>query len=174
MRIGIFGGSFNPVHEGHLKLALEAHSALNLEKVVFVPSYQSPFKTRETMMPEAVRMRLLKDALSAYPFFEISSCELKRKGVSYTVQTLRFFKKKYGRKAVLYFLAGADVLKSVDRWKSLDEILKMSHFVIFNRAGNPIRERDDRFFYLPLDSPNVSSSAIRSWAKIERKPSSKH
>jgi nicotinate-nucleotide adenylyltransferase len=161
LRIGIFGGSFNPVHEGHLKLALEAFSELNLDKVIFVPSFQSPFKTRHDMMPEAVRLRLLKDAVSAYPFFEVSSCELDREGVSYTVDTLKFFRKKYGKDAFLYFLAGADVLKGIDRWKSLDQILKLCRFVILNRAGCPMPKNDQRFLYLSLDSPDISSTAIR-------------
>lgn len=119
-------------------------------------------------MPEAVRLRLLKDAVSAYPFFEVSSCELDREGVSYTVDTLKFFRKKYGKDAVLYFLAGADVLKGIDRWKSLDQILKLCRFVILNRTGSSMPTHDDRFIYLSLDSPDISSTAIRSRLKKER------
>ena len=123
MRIGIFGGSFNPIHNGHLKLAREAFSGLNLDKIYFVPSHRTPFKKKEDLFPDPLRLRLLKIALKDRPNFFISLCEMKRKGMSYTVDTLRFFRKRFGKDAQLFFLAGGDTLKNLSRWKSFKEAL---------------------------------------------------
>src|SRR3989338_4229086 len=117
MRIGIFGGSFNPVHQGHLLLARVAASELNLDKVYFVPSFQNPLKRKETLLPHALRVKLLRTAIQGQPDFRISLLEIQRKGPSYTVDTLKSFRKKFGPQTLLFFLSGSDVLKGIRRWK---------------------------------------------------------
>src|SRR3989338_7183715 len=126
MRVGIFGGSFSPIHNGHLRLALRAYSELNLDRVIFVPSFLTPLKTQH-LLPAAFRVRLLRWVIKLYPFFSISLCEIKRGAVSYTVDTLRFFKKRFGPKTELYFLCGKDALKTIPRWKSFDKIVRLCH-----------------------------------------------
>ena len=161
MRIGIFGGSFNPVHKGHLKLAQTAFSELNLDKVFFVPSYQTPLKENtESLLPTQTRIDLLKKAIRPYPYFSVSSCEIRRKGLSFTVDTLKFFKTKFKNKAVLYFLAGADTLTNLKRWKSVDEIKKLCRFVIASRPGYPLKT-PSWTLSLPMDSLKLSSTEIR-------------
>ncbi|HXV19344.1 MAG TPA: nicotinate-nucleotide adenylyltransferase [Candidatus Omnitrophota bacterium] len=160
-RIGIFGGSFNPVHRGHLKLAKAAISELNLDKVIFVPSRLTPLKNAQDLLPAEVRVRLLKRAVDADRRFGISLCEMKRPGVSYTVDTLKFFKKKYGGSAVMYFLAGNDTVRNLPRWKKLPEVLRLSRFVIFSRPGHAVRAPKGPFLFMPFDAIDVSASQIR-------------
>ena len=164
MRIGIFGGSFNPVHAGHLKLAGEALSELNLNQVYFVPSRQSPLKKKDDLLPESLRLKQLRAAIKNRPAFKLSLCELKRPQPSYTVDTLRFFSKKFGKRAELYFLSGADTLKNISKWKSLDEIFKLCRFVVMSRPGFRMigpKNIMDRILPLAFDAAPVSSTDIR-------------
>ncbi|MGH7198067.1 MAG: nicotinate-nucleotide adenylyltransferase, partial [Candidatus Omnitrophota bacterium] len=161
LRIGIFGGSFNPVHRGHLKLAREAASELGLQKVFFVPSGRTPLKKDETLLPAALRVKLLKKAVGDDPAFRVSLCEIKRKGASYTVDTLKFFKKKFGKSATLYFLSGADTLKNLSRWRSPSEVLRLCRFVAFSRPGVHPRRVPKEVLFVPFDALPVSSSDIR-------------
>jgi nicotinate-nucleotide adenylyltransferase len=167
LRIGVFGGSFNPVHRGHLRLAEVALSELDLERVLFVPAARNPLKVSEDLLPGALRVRLLKTALRKHPAFAVEDFEVRRGGVSYTVDTLRHLKKKFGTRAVLYFLCGADALRSFSRWKSPDKVLKLSRFVAVTRPGHRWSKRGMRAVqYLPMDALDVSASDIRK--RLER------
>ena len=162
MRIGIFGGSFNPVHHGHLKLAERAVEELNLDRVIFVPSSQTPLKT-EALFPASLRFKLLQAALKKQPRFSVSPCEIRRGGLSFTVDTLKFFKKKFGKRATLYFLAGADTLKRLPRWKSPAEVLTLCRFVVLTRPGFSLGKMKSPagVSFLALDALPISSSDIR-------------
>ncbi len=161
MRIGIFGGSFNPVHRGHLRLARTALLKLSLDKVVFVPSRQSPLKKKEDLLPAALRVKLLRIALKGQKRFFVSLCEIKRKGPSYTVDTLKVFKRNCGKGTELFFLSGADTLKGLSRWKSLNEIYKLCRFVVMTRPGTRVGKTPQPVFFVPLDALPVSSTEIR-------------
>ena len=163
MRIGIFGGSFNPVHNGHLRLAERALEELNLEKVIFVPSYQTPLK-KEDLFPASLRLGLLRAAVKKYPRFFVSSCEIQRKGRSFTVDTLRFFKKRFKKNAVFYFLSGADALKNLHRWRSLKQVLALCRFVVMTRPGFSMRplETAGPISFVALDALSISSSDVRA------------
>ena len=161
MRIGIFGGSFNPVHRGHLKLAREALSELDLQKIFFVPTGRTPFREKEALLPAALRVRLLKQALRGERRFRVSTCEISRPGASYTVDTLKYFKKKFGKRSVLYFLSGADTLKSLPRWKSPAEVLRLCRFVVMSRPGHRARRMPKEICFLPFDALPISSSDVR-------------
>ena len=104
-RIGVYGGSFNPVHNGHVKLAVAALDRLNLDKVLFVPAYRNPLRDTE-MLPAALRMKMLKVAVKGDRRLEVSAVEVQRKGLSFTVDTLRYLKSKSAPGTVLYFLSG--------------------------------------------------------------------
>ena len=166
MRIGIFGGSFDPVHKGHLKLAQAALEELNLDQVIFVPCRQNPLKVgngrdRSLHHSSEARVRFLKLAVKkASPRFSVSLCELRRGGLSYTVDTLSYFKKRYP-KDTLYFLSGADTIKQLPRWKSFRRIQKLARFVVLSRPGHRLSEAPQGVLTLPFDAVKISSTEVR-------------
>ncbi len=170
MRIGIFGGSFNPVHRGHLKLAREAMSELNLNEIIFVPSRRNPLKKEDNLLPVRIRMKRLQDAIKNNPHYFISWCELNRAGKSYTVDTLKFFKRRLKSGDVLYFLAGADTLQNLLRWKRLGKIFTLCRFVAASRPGYSLKEAPPQVLKLPMDAVDLSSTAIRG-ARAKKKRS---
>ncbi|MBI2095440.1 MAG: nicotinate (nicotinamide) nucleotide adenylyltransferase [Candidatus Omnitrophica bacterium] len=161
MRIGVFGGSFNPVHRGHLELARAAAAELGLDKLFFVPSRQTPLKSGRGLLPVRLRVELLRRSLRKEPRFFLSLCETRRKGASFTVDTLKYFKKKFGKKTVLYFLAGADTLKNLSRWKSLPEVLRLCRFVVCSRPDVRVGRVPLGVIYQPFGALEISASDIR-------------
>lgn len=162
MKIGIFGGSFNPVHQGHILLAKTAVSELNLDKVIFVPSFQTPLKKAVLFLPTEERVRFLKAAIKKYKRFELSDWEIRRARMTYTIETLKYFKRLYGPKAVLYFLAGADTLKNLSRWKSIDSVLKLCRFCVFSRPGYKLDKRiSSQICWVPMEAVDVSATDLR-------------
>ncbi len=160
MRLGILGGSFDPVHAGHLKLAREAMSELNLSGVVLVPCRLSPLKGRPPVLSGRERLERLRRALAGRKGLSVSDCELRRRGPSYTVDTLRYFRRRHPR-AALYFLAGADTARSLRRWKALPEVLKLCRFVVASRPGYRSGRLPKGALALAFDALPVSSTQLR-------------
>ena len=127
----IFGGNFNPVHTGHLILAADALRILSLDKVLFIPAWKSPFKENIPTIPFNDRYNMLRLATSNKKCFEVSDIEGKRKGISYTYQTLKeLFKKERD----LCILIGEDQAKDFKEWHKWEEILKMADVFVFKRS----------------------------------------
>jgi len=167
MRIGVLGGTFDPVHNGHVYLAKKICQKLALDKVIFIPTYLPPHKKGVKVTPAKHRYNMLKLAISENKKFKISDMEIKRKGRSYSVETLRRLRKKYGKKAELFFITGSDSLKELDKWKNLSEILRLCKFVIVERPGFKVNRKPDGLILLHINAKDVSSSNIRS--QIESK-----
>ena len=130
--IALFGGSFNPVHFGHLILARDVLETLGLEKIVFVPAYLQPLKG-ELFIPPDIRLKLLKVSIKGEERFEVWDYEIRKGGVSYTVETLREFHRLYGEKPI--FVMGADAFNSFYFWKEPEEILKLARILVLLRPG---------------------------------------
>lgn len=168
MKIGLFGGSFNPVHNGHLKLAEFARAEFNLDKVYFIPSHRTPLKKDRELLPAPVRMACLRGALRKKKGFAVSSEEVRRGGTSYTVDTLKSFRRLLGPKTVFYFLAGADAARNLSLWKSPSEVLKLCRFTILSRPGSRPKVENARrlpagrqVLWAAFPALKVSSSDIR-------------
>ncbi|RKY42983.1 MAG: nicotinate-nucleotide adenylyltransferase [Candidatus Makaraimicrobium thalassicum] len=162
MKIGLFGGTFDPVHTGHLVLAQECWHSLALDKVIFIPAYVPPHKDMEGGASAADRLNMLRCALEGDERFEISTYEIDRGGKSYSIDTIRHFRQKFSGDDGLFFLAGADSAESLSTWKDVDEILRLTHFVIATRPGwgqNSPYEQDVRRIVIP--GMDISSSVIR-------------
>jgi nicotinate-nucleotide adenylyltransferase len=166
MRIGLFGGSFDPVHNGHLLIARAAREEMGLERVVFVPAAQSPFKPESAPAPGAVRLRLLRLALAGDTTSEIDELEINRGGVSYTVDTLRHYTAKFPG-AELFYLIGADQAAQLPRWRDPGDLARLAKFVVAPRPGEqapalpaPFQGRALRGFPLA-----VASSELRARVK---------
>ncbi|MFH0839352.1 MAG: nicotinate-nucleotide adenylyltransferase [Candidatus Omnitrophota bacterium] len=165
MRIGILGGTFNPIHAGHLILAEEALGKLCLDKVIFVPTFIPPHKSDEDLVDPNHRYRLIELAIKDNPNFEISDIELKRRGKSYSIDTLRQFKKRFGKFTKLFFITGSDSLGELFSWKDINDIFKLSQFVVANRPGYPVKGLPKEAELVLITPIEISSSQIRKRIK---------
>ncbi|MCX8090161.1 MAG: nicotinate (nicotinamide) nucleotide adenylyltransferase [Verrucomicrobiae bacterium] len=161
-RIGLFGGSFDPVHLGHLLVARAALEELGLDRLFFIPAAQSPFKVGQAHAPGAVRARLLRLALAGWTRCEVDEQELRRGGVSYTIETVRDYARRFAG-AELFYLIGADNVAALPSWREAGELARLTEFVVIPRPGEtpgafpaPFRGRVLRGFPCA-----VSSSEIR-------------
>ncbi len=128
-RIGIFGGTFNPIHNGHLLIAEAAREEYELEQVIFVPASHPPHKQKTDIAANHWRYDMIRLAVADNPFFFVSNVELLRQGPSYTVDTLRYFHQHYGDGVEFYFIMGTDTLLDLPSWKYADELIELTHFL---------------------------------------------
>jgi nicotinate-nucleotide adenylyltransferase len=162
MKIGVFGGSFDPVHIAHVALAVECWNKLSLDKVLFVPANISPLKEDLVPASAADRLAMLRMAIGHDPRFGICTLELDRGGVSYTIDTLRELAGEYGEGAELFFLAGADSAESIKRWRSYREIKNIASFVAVPRQGCDFSKfHDEGIEVVEMPLLEISSSMIR-------------
>jgi len=164
MKIGILGGTFNPVHIGHLILAEEAREKLLLDRVIFVPTYLPPHKDNSDIAPAGARLAMVKLAISGNKYFSVSDMEIKRDGRSYTIDTINEFKKMHPEDE-LYFIIGSDLLNYLDDWKDLLEIIKLVKFVASTRPGYPLEKIPSYISTLAIRAVDVSGFEIRSRVK---------
>ncbi|UCE83930.1 MAG: nicotinate-nucleotide adenylyltransferase [Deltaproteobacteria bacterium] len=133
MGIGIMGGTFNPVHLGHLRAAEEVAESLKLARVIFIPAAKPPHKSEGKIVPFKDRYRMLELALGGNPLFELSDLEHRRPGKSYSVETLTQLSSQLREE--LYFLVGLDAFLELPTWKSYRELFSLCHFVVVARPG---------------------------------------
>jgi nicotinate-nucleotide adenylyltransferase len=168
-KIGILGGTFDPIHLGHLVMAEQSREKLQLDQVIFIPSASPPHKTRQKLSLAIDRFQMTKLALEGNQKFSVSDMELKRDGLSYTVDTLKELKRIY-RNSEIYFLTGSDVLDEIHTWKEPEQIYKRVKMVIAIRPGFDHFDLDNQFaqrsIIVPITGINVSSSQIR--AKVRK------
>lgn len=160
MKIGILGGTFNPIHYGHLILGEQVLGQLGLDKVIFVPTFVPPHKSHKDVVSASHRLKMLQRAVNGNPHFRVSGIEIKRKGKSYTVDTLREIKKEYP-KARIYFICGSDLVSEIPTWKDVDEIYRMAKFVLAKRPGFGKRLTGRSFLKINVAQVDISSSLIR-------------
>jgi len=168
MRIGILGGTFNPIHIAHLILAEEALSKLKLDKVIFVPTFIPPHKNIEGDVGPKDRLKMVELAISGNGAFEVSRFELDSKKKSYSIDTLKEFRRIYGDDAELFFITGSDLLKDLFSWKNVNEIFKMSKFIVANRPGYPVLDVPKEAETVVITPIEVSSEDIRKRIKEAR------
>jgi len=140
LRIGIMGGTFNPIHHGHLVMAEEVRNKFCLDKVIFVPTGNPPHKNIENLVSAQDRYLMTVLATMTNLCFEVSSLEIERRGVSYTIDTIREFKKVYGKNTKIYFITGADAILSIFTWKDVDGLLASCEFIAATRPGYCLSE----------------------------------
>lgn len=161
MRIGILGGTFNPIHIGHLILADEAYAKLKLDKLVLVPAFMPPHKHIDVSIKPEDRLAMVRLAIEGNSVFEVSTFETESKAKSYSIDTLREFRSVYGDEAELYFITGSDSLKDLFSWKEISEIFKVSKFIVANRAGYPLDKVPKEVERVVITPIEVSSEDIR-------------
>jgi nicotinate-nucleotide adenylyltransferase len=166
IHIGLFGGSFDPVHLGHLLVAQAAREELDLARLFFIPAAQSPFKPDSRPASAPQRLRLLRLALAGKSWCEVDEQEIQRGGVSYTIDTARDYASRCPE-AQVFYLIGADHLPQLPKWRAAEELARLVEFVVIPRPGQaetpfPAPFRGRRLAGFPL---GVSSSQIRGRVK---------
>ena len=161
-RICLFGGTFDPIHEAHLKIAAEAAKRFALDKVVFVPAANPPHKEAAGLTPYEDRFRMVELACARYPKFTVSRMEEGRER-SYTVDTLERFRKELAAADRLFFLIGSDAFDELETWKRWQDVVKLTQFIVVGRPGREYHVPENaRFQSLDgLDLP-VTSTSIRA------------
>ncbi|MDK2807580.1 MAG: nicotinate-nucleotide adenylyltransferase [Clostridiales bacterium] len=138
-KIGIMGGTFNPIHNGHIKIALAAYEQYALNQVLFLPNRKPPHKKNTAIASNQARLEMISLAISPYPFFSISNSEMKRDGFSYTCDTLLELKEKESD-ADLYFIIGADSLHDMEHWYRPEQIFQLAYILCAPRYPNTKEE----------------------------------
>jgi len=171
-RIALFGGSFDPVHNGQLLVALAAIEELSLERIFFIPAAQSPFKPESKPAPADLRARMLRLALAGQARYEVDTQEIHRGGTSYTVDTVRDYRSRFPN-AELFYLIGADHIPQLHKWRAANELAAAVEFVAIPRPGEAppaapagFRVRALRGFPLGLSSSQIRER-VRSSKTIE-------
>jgi nicotinate-nucleotide adenylyltransferase len=185
MKIGIFGGTFNPIHIGHLRVALEVKEKLTLGKVIFVPSHMPPHKNLANNIPGKKRLQMIQMAIKGNPFFEASDFEVKKETTSYSIKTIRFIGNEY--KTTPYFILGQDAFNEISTWFEADKLFDYAHFVVMTRPDadkvplnkvlgkkakqfKPIEtgyknNKNNEIIFAEVSSLDISSSHIRDLCK---------
>lgn len=135
MRLGLMGGTFDPVHYGHLVIAETARVELGLERVIFIPATSPPHKTERTVSSAVHRYEMVVAATASNPHFFMSRIEMERVGPSYTVDTLRQFRAEGGSEQELFFITGADSILEILTWRHHEDVIRLATFIAVTRPG---------------------------------------
>lgn len=181
-KIGIMGGTFNPVHHGHLVTAQEALNQFCLDEVIFIPTGDPPHKIEDHLADTEDRYLMTVIATSSNSSFFVSRIEIDRKGKSYTIDTVKGLRRIYGTDAELFFITGADAILEILSWKDTDEIVTLAKFIAATRPGYDLSKLKDlratlfsseeksidRIFIMEIPALAISSTNIRERIKDHR------
>ena len=173
MNIGVLGGTFDPVHNGHLVVAEVARERLNLAEVIFVPAGQPWLKADKPITPAKHRLEMLRLSLADKPYFKLSTMEIERAGPSYTIDTIIELRSKINAGDELFFILGQDNLAQLPQWREPSRLIQLCYLVAVPRPGSPRPNLKTLEASLPgilqrvvlMDEPQVdiSASEIRDW-----------
>lgn len=171
MRIGVLGGTFDPVHCGHLLCAAQVREGLSLNHILFVPTGQPPHKQKSPVLASHHRLAMTHLATNPYPYFSVSVLEVERPGKSYSVETVEALRRHFPAGTELYFILGSDAFTQIDSWKDTNRLLRSCHLVVVQRPGSseanlyPVLQEKVRHRYPELEfvppEPRGEGSVIR-------------
>ncbi|HHT97222.1 MAG TPA: nicotinate-nucleotide adenylyltransferase [Clostridiales bacterium] len=175
MKIGVLGGSFNPIHFGHLLMAESAYEQMELDKVIFMPLKYPPHKNKEGILCDQHRLNMIELAIQDNPHFELSKYEIKKDSVSYTAETLSYLTSKNPNDK-FFFILGADSYMMIDKWRQPQTIFKQANILVINRDNNSSNELDIKTIdlkkdynlnvtYINMPNIGISSTVIRERLK---------
>jgi nicotinate-nucleotide adenylyltransferase len=136
MRVGLFGGTFNPVHRCHLEAATQTQRRLRLDRILFIPSGDPPHKSSTSLAPSRHRLEMVRIAIKDIPAFQASDVEMLRPSKSYSIETVHELQKEFGPEAELFFIIGLDAFLELHTWKQASDLLRACHFVVLGRPGS--------------------------------------
>jgi len=169
-KIGIFGGTFNPIHLGHLRLAEDVREEFLLDRVIFVPTNIPPHKKLNGNVTAADRMKMIEMSISGNNYFEVDDIEIRKGGVSYTIDTAKYLYENYDFFKKPYFILGSDQAISIKTWKKIDELAKLLSFVVLIRkeertripeVENIMKNLNIESFFFTGREIDITSSEVR-------------
>jgi len=161
MRIGIYGGTFNPIHNGHLLLAQTALERLALQQVIFVPAGIPPLKGDDQLVDAAQRLHMVGLAIAGHHSFSLCDFEARRPQKSYTLDTVRHLTEQFHSDCEFFFILGDDCAANLHRWKGIDELCQLLQFVQVRRLGCDLPERTPALLTLDMPPLALSSTVLR-------------
>ncbi len=176
MKIGILGGTFNPIHNGHIEMILKAADEFDLDDVLLIPTGNPPHKPNKEILSKYERYELCLLSAAEYDNVFVSSIEIDRKGYTYTIDTLKELEKVFGIRDGIYFIVGGDTVLQLENWKDFGEVVKRCNFIAFGRIGMDSTKILDKIdylkqkynadiSYLAMDIAAIASSDIRKRIK---------
>ncbi len=193
MRLGLFGGTFNPIHLGHLRAAVEVREAFNLDRLLLIPSAHPPHKIADHVANAEDRLEMVRLAVQDEPSLEASDAELTRPGLSYTIETLRYFQEEFGSESDIHFIVGQDAFSEITTWKSYQALFVTADFIVMTHPRPKLRSLEDfihtqisaeyqydrhsnlyshpqwcTIFCLNITHLDISATEIREWVRRGR------
>ena len=165
MKIGVFGGSFDPIHNGHIRIAALAKYKYNLQKILFVPLNQPWLKKVKTHASPRQRIEMCEIAIKKYKSFEVSDVDIVRGGISYMIDTINDLKNKADKQDKFFVIIGDDNIENIKKWKKYNELCKLIDFIVAPREENI---KKGNFKYIEADKIEVSSSEIRKSIQFKK------
>lgn len=169
-KIGLYGGTFNPVHIGHLLIADEVYSKLGMDEIILIPAYKPPHKEINSAATTEDRIKMLRLAIKEKKYFSICDYEIKMKGISYTINTIGYIKDRY-ENAELFFILGNELLKDFTKWKDYKEILRIVKLIVVKRElcrKKYLEKYQKRLIYFDNPYIEINSTEIRKRIKASR------
>ena len=158
-KLGVFGGTFNPIHIAHLRLAEDVRESFSLESIIFIPTNDPPHKNIPAYIDPQHRLRMLELAVNGIEYFKLDDIEIKRGGVSYTINTVEYIYENFEFDGKPFFIIGSDLANEIHTWKEIDILLQRVYFIVLIRDGFPILENQ----YFP------AASLHKTWDRFERR-----
>ncbi|MFC1847286.1 nicotinate-nucleotide adenylyltransferase [Chloroflexota bacterium] len=182
MKIGILGGTFDPVHNGHIAVAEETRARLDLAEIIFVPAGQPQLKGNRPILAAEHRLQMVRLAIADQPYFKLSTVEIDRAGPSYTVDTITELQAHLGAEAELFFILGLDTLAQLPQWREPSRLIKMCYLVATSRPGYILPDLDSLETIIPglshrltlLDKPEVDIGATEIRDRVVQRLSIRH
>jgi nicotinate-nucleotide adenylyltransferase len=193
VRLGLFGGTFNPIHLGHLRAAVEVREAFNLDRLLLIPSAHPPHKIADHVANAEDRLEMVRLAIQDEPSLEASDAELARPGLSYTIETLRYFQEECGSESDIHFIVGQDAFSEITTWKSYQALFVTANFIVMTHPRPKLRSLEDfihtqisaeyqydrasnlyshprwcTIFCLNITHLDISATKIREWVRRGR------
>lgn len=167
MRLGLLGGSFNPLHNGHLAIARQTREALGFDQILFIPTSHPPHKPNGSLAPAQDRYEMVRLAIASDPSLAISDVEIRRPGKSYSIDTVRLLQEEYGAQTQLFFLIGLDAFLDFPSWRDPQTLLKLCSFVVLSRPGLSFRSLSTVALLPPVPYPSLADLDAGRISRIE-------
>lgn len=167
MKIGLFGGTFNPIHNCHLTIAAQIRERLSLDQVLFIPSGDPPHKPEDGLAPASHRLEMVRLAIAADPAFAVSDIEVQRPDKSYSIDTVRALRHHYGSATELFFVIGLDAFLEIPSWKRAPDLLQLCHFAVVSRTGLTFAPLADRPPLPPIPRQALASLDDRTQDRLD-------